>query len=133
MDANAFYLEQYKMLREEIIFSMGQLYSTETYAAIAVVVAYVLLLLNTHRLGTRSIWFIPPLLILVSGVHCLILALRISSIGNYLMRIEEIALPQGGILPGWEHYKLDHYAIDRIDFVLAILAWTLSFVVSLAI
>ena len=40
MDIHPFYLEQYKMLRDEIMFTMGQIYSTETYGAIAVAGVY---------------------------------------------------------------------------------------------
>jgi hypothetical protein len=126
MDIEPFYLEQYKMLRDEITFTMGQIYSTETYGAIAVAGVYAWLLLNAARISIRAVWFIPPLLIFVCAIHCLVLALRLSMIGGYLRSIEEVVLGMNGPIGGWEHYKLSHRWVETSDFVLASVAWTLA-------
>lgn len=133
MDINPFYFEQYKMLREEIMFTMGQLYSTETYGALAVAVVYAWLLLNTSRISVRAVWFIPPCLIFVCAIHSLMLALRLSVIGEYLRGIEDVVFGLDAKLPGWEHYKRSHHWVDKTDFVLAGLAWAIGLGTSIAI
>lgn len=122
METHAFYLDQYKALREEIMFSMGQLYSTETYGAIAVAGVYAWLLVNHSRISLRAVWFIPPVLIFVCSIHCLVLSLRLSMIGGYLKGIEEVLGADTKIV-GWEHYKLTHGWVETSDFILASLAW----------
>jgi hypothetical protein len=132
MDGNSFYLYQYKALREEIMFSMGQLYSTEMYGALAVLVVYAWLFLNSSRISIRALWFIPPFLIIVCAVHCLVLSLRISMMGSYLKEIEEVMGTDSRIV-GWEHYKLSHGWLDASDHVLATVACVIAFVASIAI
>ena len=126
MDIHLFYLEQYKMLREEIMFSMGQIYSTEAYGAIAVLGMYAWLLVNTSRISTRPIWFVPPCLIFACSIHCLMLALRLSMIGEYLKGVEEAILGLETKVPGWEGYKFSHQGVEKIDFILASVAWVVA-------
>jgi hypothetical protein len=127
MEINAFHLEQYKMLREEIMFNMNQLYSTETYTAVAVAAVYAWLLVNKHRISVRAVWFIPSFLIFVSSIHCLFLSLRLSMMGGYLRRIEEVAFKQDTTLPGWERYLNTQRWVNTSDFGLASIAWVLAF------
>jgi hypothetical protein len=132
MDVNSFYFYQYKALREEIMFSMGQLYSAEMYGAIAVLAVYAWLLINSSRISIRAVWFIPPFLIIVCAIHCLVLSLRISMMGSYLKEIEDVMGTDSRIV-GWEHYKLSHGWLDASDHVLAIAACVIAFVASIAI
>ena len=134
MDILPFYLEQYKMLREEIMFTIGQLYSTETYSVIVVIAVYLWLLANPSRIAIRAIWFIPPCLIVIAAVHCIFLQLRLAMMGEYLRGIEEIVLGPDTKIQGWEHYKLSHGQwVEGTDVVLASLAWVFALIVSIAI
>ncbi len=133
MDIQPFYFEQYKMLREEIMFSMGQIYSTETYGGIAVAGVYAWLLVNASRISVRAVWFIPPFLIVVCAVHCLILSLRLSMIGGYLKDIEEVAFGLNAKVPGWEHYKLSHGWVETSDFILASVTWVFASLAAIAV
>jgi hypothetical protein len=127
MDIHSFYFDQYKVLREEIMFTMGQLYSTEIYGAIAVIAVYAWLSVNSARISVRTVWYIPPLLIFVCAIHCGILSLRLSMIGGYLKEIEEV-LGTDTKLIGWEHYKLAHAWVEISDRALATFAWLSAFV-----
>ncbi len=132
MDPPAFYLEEYKALREEIIFTINQLYATEAFVVILVLAVYGWLLLGEPRVSVRGAWLLPPLLIVICAVHGLMLALRLSMIGKYLAGIEEVFGTQGKI-PGWEHYKLSHGWIDTTDYILSALGWIGAFVGSVAL
>jgi hypothetical protein len=132
MDKYTFYLEQYRLLREEIIFTLGQLYNTEMYAAIAASAIYLWLSIYDGRLSVRAVWLIPPVLIFASAIHCLLLVLRVSMIGEYLKDIENVFVGNGDI-HGWEHFKVSHPSVDTADFVLASCAWLSVFVASVAI
>jgi hypothetical protein len=132
LDTSAFYLEQYKALREEIISSIGQIYATEAFVVIVVLAVYGGLLLSESRISVSVAWFVPPVLIVACAVHCLMLALRISTIAKYLAGIEEI-FGTGGKIQGWEHYKLSHGWIDKTDNVLAALGWMAMFAGSIVL
>ena len=114
------------------MFTLGQLYSTEMYGTIAIAGVYAWLLVNSSRISIRAVWFIPPFLIIVCAIHCLVLYLRLSMIGGYLRQIEEVFAADSKII-GWEHYKLSHGWVDTSDFVLATLAWVSALVASVAI
>lgn len=132
MDAHSFYLDQYKALREEIMFTMGQVYSTEMYAAIAVIGVYAWLTVNGSRISIRAIWFFPPILIIACAIHCLVLCLRLSTIGAYLREIEKVLAADSKIV-GWENYKLSHSWVDTSDYVLATVAWVSALSGSIAL
>ncbi|MEY2482946.1 MAG: hypothetical protein QOK24_1474 [Verrucomicrobiota bacterium] len=132
MDVHSFYFDQYKALREEIMFTMGQLYSTEMYGAIAITGIYLWLFVNSSHISIRSIWLIPPFLIVACAIHCLVLSLRLSMIGGYLKELEEV-LVEGNKIMGWEHYKLSRGWVDMTDYVLATVAWVFALGVSVAI
>jgi hypothetical protein len=134
MNIHPFYLEQYKMLRDEIMFTIGQIYSTETYTVIVVVAIYAWLFVNASRVSVRAVWFVPTCLILLSAIHCLILALRLSLLGEYLRSIEETVFGQNNNVPGWERYKLSHgQLIENTDHILSLLGWMVGFVASIAL
>ena len=132
MDVHSFYFDQYKALREEIMFTIGQLYSTEMYGAIAVAAVYAWLLVNSSRISLRAVWFIPPFLIILCAIHCLMLTLRLSMIGGYLKTIEDVLATDSKIV-GWEHYKLSYGWVDTSDWVLATVGWASGLVASVAI
>jgi hypothetical protein len=134
MNIHPFYLEQYKMLRDEIMFTIGQIYSTEIYTVIAAAGIYAWLFVNASRISVRAVWFVPTCLIFVSAIHCLILALRLSLLGDYLRGIEETVFEQNNNVLGWERYKLLHGQwIEKTDYILSSLGWLIGFGASIAL
>lgn len=114
------------------MFTIGQLYSTEMYGAIAVAAVYAWLLVNSTRISLRAVWFIPPFLIILCAIHCLMLTLRLSMIGGYLKTIEDVLATDSKIV-GWEHYKLSHGWVDTSDCILATVGWVSGLIASVAI
>jgi len=98
------HLEQYKMLREEIMQNIRELYRTEMAAAIGVGVLYAWLLLHRQNIPSRAIWYIGPLIVLICGSRCIFLGVHTRFIAGYLRRIEEVAFGGDTNLPGWERY-----------------------------
>jgi len=107
MDLALSHSDQYKMLREEIMMNIRETYRTEFSAALAVGVVYTWLLLHKGDVSApRIAWFVPPFVLLVSGIRCLTLTIQIRIISSYLRRIEENAFGGDKDLPGWERYML---------------------------
>ena len=104
MDTELSHLEQYKMLREEIMQNIREQYRTEMAAAIGVGLLYGWLILHKSNVPSRVIWFIDPLIVLVCASRCLFLLVHNRFIAGYLMRIEETAFGDDTNLPGWERY-----------------------------
>jgi hypothetical protein len=134
IDPKQFSIEQYKQLRDEIIQYVREIFQTEIYGGIAVASVYTWLLSHKHDLLVRAVWFIPPCLILIGAVHCLMLTFRIKHIGRFLKHLEQAAYGQHAKSFGWEHYKTDaHHWVDTTDEVIATIAWALVFVGSVLI
>jgi hypothetical protein len=132
MDSEISLLDQYKMLREEVMQYMRETYNTQVAAAIAAASVYAWLLLHKKDVPSRAVWFIAPCVILVGALRSFELTLRIRSIASYLRRIEEVACGTDTQLPGWEHFKSAHRWIDISANVWAIIIWGLEFVGSIA-
>lgn len=133
MDSKLSHIDQYKMLREEIMEYTREIYRTEVYVAFAVGSIYTWLMLHTDGIKTPIVWFIAPCLIFLSAIRCLIFVVRIKSIGRYLRRIEEVAFGKEARLPGWEQYKGGFNRLDIFDNIIATLAWVLAFAGSIII
>ena len=129
MDNQLTDLDQYKMLREELMQHFREVYRTEISGAIAVGAVYTWLLLHKQGITPRAIWFIPPLVIFVCAIRCLALAISIKVIAGYLRRIEEAAFGQDDILPGWERYisERGRRRLLLSFYVFAAVAWGLMF------
>jgi hypothetical protein len=96
--------DQHQMLREEVLVCIRETFRTEFSAALAVGVIYTWLLLHKASIPLRITWFIPPFILLVSGIRCLTLTVQLRLIAGYLRRIEKVAFRDDGELPGWESY-----------------------------
>lgn len=131
MDEQSFHLEEYKMLREEIMQDIREIYRTETLAAIAVVSVYTWLLTHRQEVAVHIAWFIPPCVIVVCMLRCLDLTLRINAIGQYLKQMEEVVFKDKAPVFGWEHYKGARRWIDRSSSIIATGVWVLVLIVSI--
>ena len=125
MDTNLTHLEQYKMLRDEIMQHVREIYRTELVAAIAAGSVYAWLLLHRQDAGATSpaAWFIAPGLLVACALRCVDLIVRIKGIAKYLRTIEEVAFRDDSKLPGWERYKVKRSWHDITSVVLAALLW----------
>jgi|SRR5579883_3246684 len=129
------HIDEYKMLREEIMQHMKGLTQAQTWAVVAGGAVYGWLM--THRemlVGPwRFGWFIPPFI----GVACSIISLetdyRIAHIAAYLRRIEESEFGQDSNLPGWERYKRHHRSSDKFGNLLGVALWTIAIIGSFAL
>lgn len=132
MNHEPFHLEQYKMLREEMMFHMRQISHTEMSGSIAVASLYAWLLLPTHVHVSRIIWFVAPGVVLFCGLRCLVHTVQINFIGAYLGRIEDSIIGKDAKLPGWESYlkasahRLNHRMTLLVPAIGAGVAWTLA-------
>ena len=131
METQISQLDQYKMLRDEVMQYMREAYNTQVAAAIAAASVYTWLLLHKHDVPSRAVWFVPPCVILVGALRAFELTLRIRSIGGYLKRIESCASGPDSELSGWEHYKSAHRWIDISANLSAIIIWSLEFAASI--
>src|SRR5689334_815416 len=121
MDTNLTHLEQYKMLRDEIMQHVREIYRTELVAAVAAGSVYTWLLLHRQDAGATSpvVWFIPPCLLVACALRCVDLIVRIKGIAKYLRTVEEVAFADDAKLPGWERYKVKRTWHDITSTVLA--------------
>jgi len=130
VDQPSFYLEEYRALRGEIVFTLDHIYNSEIIAALSVVAVYLWLSRNPRDDSFRILWFIPPVLLGAAAVHILILICRLSEMAAYLRTIEEAFRLANGS-PGWEHYKLARPRVDTVDRAVATIGWVSSLVGSL--
>jgi len=86
-----FHLEQYKMLREEVMELIAQTRQLEFYAFGAFGAFYAWL--YTENPGERAAWFLAPFLALLGSVRSLALLKRINEIGRYLRGLEHHLVP----------------------------------------
>jgi hypothetical protein len=131
MDTQLSHLDQYKMLREEIMQHMREANRTEFWGVTAAGVVYAWLIVHKGALPLAA-WFISPCVILFCGLRVLSITLRMRSVAEYLRRIEKIAFGHESELPGWERY-LDKY-VGHFKFLSpafnAIIFWTLMVIAS---
>lgn len=139
MDTELSHLEQYKMLREEIMHNRREQYQTEMAAAIGVGLFYAWLMSHKSNVPSRVIWFIGPLIVLICASRCLYLLVHSRFIAGYLRRIEETAFGNNTNLPGWERYLSQYnsqrgyrsYLATSITVTLAV--WAVGFGVSIVV
>jgi hypothetical protein len=119
-------LDQYKLLREEVMQCMREMYTTQVGAIVAAASVYTWLFIHKQQHPLPNfVWVVAPFIILAGALHSFELRLRIRSIGNYLKHLEEVAASTG--FPGWEHYKHKHSAIDARTNILATAIWGFEF------
>ena len=129
------HLDQYKMLREEIMHHMREASRTEFWGITAAGAAYAWLIVNKdeHTLSP-AVGFIGPIIILFCAFRVLSITTRMRSIAAYLRRIEEISFGQNTELPGWERHlenEVGHFTIFS-PAVSGIVFWVLMFACSIA-
>ncbi len=101
-EAATTHLEQYKLLRQEIIVCLQVITHTEVATTIAVGAVYAWLLTNDKL--APIFWFIPPLIVLLGGVRNLFTIIQMHMIAKYLSIIEQTLFEQNSATPGWETY-----------------------------
>jgi len=120
-------LEQYKMLREEILLYIKQMFLTESWAAIAVGAVYTWLLVHkdTSPQVPSLVWAIPPFVLILGAVRCVHLVMEMHRIGRYLRNIEQAAFGDDLKTPGWERFKQseNRHWFDKIQEIIAGLMW----------
>jgi hypothetical protein len=134
MNSQLSHLDQYKMLRDEIMQHMREANRTEFWGATAAGAVYAWLIV--HRdVSSSAAWFIGPCVILFCGLRVLSITLRMRSIAEYLRHIEKITFGQDAELPGWERYldkNVGHFTIFS-PAVVGIVFWTLMFLASIVL
>jgi hypothetical protein len=131
MDTQLSHLDQYKMLREEIMHHMQEAARTEFWGVSAAGAIYAWLILHKD-VSPHAAWFISPCVILFCGLRVLSITLRMRSVAEYLRRIEKVAFDQESALPGWERYldrQVGHFRFFSPAFN-AIAFWTLMVIAS---
>ena len=107
METQLSHLEQYRMLREEIMHHMREAARTEFWGVTAAGAIYAWLIVHKD-ITPPAAWFISPCLILFCGLRVLSITLRMRSVAEYLRRIEKVTFGQHSALPGWERYLDEH-------------------------
>jgi len=124
--------DQYKMLREEIVQNVAEIYKTQLWGATATVAIYTWLLTHTSVIPWRYTWYIAPCVVVICIIRCLDLIIRIRRIAKYQRRIESAAFRKGGEPPGWETYKATIKEMDSLSNGLASAIWIFALVATFA-
>lgn len=134
MPIEQFHLDQYKMLREEIMQNILETYHAELLVAGAVGAIYAWLwttwLWTIKPKGNeRAICYVPPVIIFFGALRCLMLTVQNQVIAGYLSRIEEAAFGANVRLPGWERFLSSGSGgpVTRWSYAAGI-AWFLAFI-----
>jgi hypothetical protein len=104
MDEKEFRIEEYKLLREEILENQREANRTELSCALALGAFYGWLLLHKSSITSPAVWYIGPFIVIVSMIRNAILTYRINQTGGYLKLGEDVLLDNKSKAPGWEHY-----------------------------
>ena len=135
MELKLTHMDQYKMLRDEILQHIREINQTQNAAAIAVAIFYTWLLLHKTEVETPWLWFIGPCVVAFCAFKSLDLTVRIRIVAGYLRKIEEEAFGSGARLPGWERHiaqrSLRWYDIGMV--VLTAVVWIAAAVLSIAV
>jgi len=124
------HIEQYKMLREEIMQHMRETYRTEFWGAAALAGVYSFLFTNkapAHDL----VWLIPPFALLICGVRTCALFGRMRLIARYLRGLEKEVFVDEREPIGWERYLSKHGGAGIV--VISICIWTAVLVAALTV
>jgi hypothetical protein len=117
-------LEQYKMLREEIIQHIREMYRTDFWGAAAIAALYSFLFNKVH--SGNLMWFIPPFFLLIAGVRVLVIFKRMELIAKYLELIEEVTFNDPKVI-GWQRY-LNKEGHQKPPVRIAICIWVVVLV-----
>ncbi len=83
------HLDQYKMLREEIMQNMRALDTVQYAGAVGAAGIYTWLILNAPHVSSKFIWFVPTAALVFCSVKSWDLTNRIWQIATYLVQIRE--------------------------------------------
>ena len=127
------YLEQYKLMREEVLLYIQLRYRTEFSTVIAVGLVYGWLIHEAETIHVQLfLWCVPTLITLVAAHHCYHFTKEMHRIGEFLYELENAASAEDARLLGWEHHKGKRFD-KKADF-LTICIWMLvllgSFILS---
>ncbi len=103
---NEFHMEQYKMLRDEIMYHLNETRKMELLAIGGVAGLYAWLGKNQGDINS-SLWYIPTLIPFFGGFRSIMSLRRIKTIANYLQKIESRLFNKEEELVGWENYFKD--------------------------
>jgi hypothetical protein len=115
---SAFRIEEYKALRAEILYQIGEVDKIKLWVAAgmgayyAVVLAKLLSVSNDQVTFRGSTWYwLPPVIFPVLGfIRVYAYEQQLTLFSNYIQEIEKLA-PS---LPGWEHYYRQHRWSDFV-------------------
>lgn len=129
------HLEQYKMLRAEIMQSIRVLDTVQYAAALGTAGIYTWLIVNKAQVTLELMWFIPFGLLLFCAAKSWDLNNRIWQVAKYLERLEDAAFGDDPQIPGWERYKRNNKLTlyDRVLFAATALAWLIALIGSFAL
>jgi hypothetical protein len=118
--------DQYKMLRDEIMHYMSEIYKTQAWGATATVAIYAWLFTHTTAIMWPYCWYLAPCVILVSLLRCIDHNYRIHDIAKYLAQIEGAAFGKSRELPGWENYKCRTSRKDQLTQITIASIWAVA-------
>src|SRR6266478_7826444 len=93
--------DQYKMLRDEIMVNLHEIYLTQGWGAVGVASIYTWLITKPEHHISPLAWFLPPSLILLCMIRCYMLVGQISAVAKYLIQIEEASFGEHAKVLGW--------------------------------
>jgi hypothetical protein len=125
--------DQYKMLREEIMFRQQEINRVQAWAVITVGAVYAWLLTHPQNPVLSYAYYLVPFLLMLCALHTGESTLRIMHIARYLTRIEEAAFGPSQKLPGWERYKRSRNGIAVISSAAMAFAWAAMITASIIV
>jgi hypothetical protein len=133
VNTNSWHLEQYKMLRTEIMSHVEETRKLEIYAIGAISAIYSWFI-TKPTLPTRA-WLIALLIPLLGGLRSYTLYKRIGLLTEYLREIESCVFTGNNKLVGWENYfqskSLTSYKKQGISFS-SIIFWLTLLAITIA-
>ena len=121
------HLEQYKMLRDEIMQHMRALDTVQNAGAVSAAAIYGWLILHKTGVVFSAAWFAPAILIFCA-LKSLDIGLQMRHVAVYLAVLETAAFGDDPTLPGWEQYKVRNRIsfYDNMLFAANSVAWFLA-------
>lgn len=134
MDSQLSHLDQYKMLRDEVMQDMREMSHAELAASVGVGAVYAWLLVHKDAVTSFPfIWFIGPCVVIACAVRTIMFMIHIRYIVKYMKRIEKVAFGQDTNLPGWERYLSKNARRLFIGhIVVSTILWTFFLLASIA-
>jgi hypothetical protein len=136
MDRKLSHLDQYRMLREEIMQHMRELDRMELWGVTGFGAVYAWLITHKndlHEYPATWCWWIAPCMVIFCAVRALTKTRRMESIAEYLRHLETNAFGrEPADLPGWERHLysvVGHYTILS-PAVCAFVFWPLMIILS---